>query len=173
MELDLSLSDRLVDMVEEGYDVAIRITRQPSPALIARRLADAQISLCAAPAYLDARGRPQQPEDLSAHECLHYSYWAGGDAWQLHGPRGEVSVPVHGGVRANNGDVLREAAIAGMGIIVQPDFLVADALADGRLERVLPEWTVPGIGIHAVYTSRSHLAPKVRSFIDYLVDALA
>lgn len=82
-------------------------------------------------------------------------------------------MPVHGGVRANNGDVLREAAIAGMGIIVQPDFLVAEALADGRLERVLPEWQVPGVGIHAVYTSRSHLAPKVRSFIDYLVDALA
>jgi len=172
VELDLSLSDRLVDMVEEGYDVAIRITRQPNPALIARKLADAQISLCAAPAYLDAHGRPQQPEDLSAHQCLSYSYWAGGDAWPLQGPRGEVSVPVRGSVRANNGDVLREAAIAGMGIILQPDFLVADALADGRLERVLPEWAVPGIGIHAVYTSRSHLAPKVRSFIDYLVEAL-
>ncbi|WP_313348210.1 LysR family transcriptional regulator [Stenotrophomonas sp.] len=173
VQLDLSLSDRLVDMVEEGYDVAIRITRQPGPSLIARKLAETRISLCAAPAYLAAHGHPQQPEDLAAHECLGYSYWAGGDAWPLHGPRGEVSVAVHGGVRANNGDVLREAAIAGLGIIVQPDFLVADALADGRLQRVLPEWEVPPIGIYAVYTSRNHLAPKVRSFIDYLVEALA
>ncbi|WP_421569065.1 LysR family transcriptional regulator [Stenotrophomonas sp. PD6] len=173
VQLDLSLSDRLVDMVEEGYDLAIRITRQPGPSLIARKLAETRISLCAAPAYLAAHGHPKQPEDLAAHECLGYSYWGGGDAWQLRGPRGEVSVAVHGGVRANNGDVLREAAIAGLGIIVQPDFLVADALADGRLERVLPEWEVPAIGIYAVYTSRSHLAPKVRSFIDYLVEALA
>ena len=74
-------------------------------------------------------------------------------------------------LQANNGDVLREAAIAGMGVILQPDFLLEDALADGRLVRVLPEWDVPAIGIFAVYTSRSHLAPKVRSFIDYLVDA--
>jgi len=173
VQLDLSLSDRLVDMVEEGYDVAIRITRQPGPSLIARQLAVARISLCASPAYLAAHGQPREPEDLATHQCLSYSYWGGGDAWQLQGPRGEVSVPVQGGVRANNGDVLREAAIAGLGIVVQPDFLVGDALADGRLVRVLPEWEVPPIGIHAVYTSRSHLAPKVRTFIDYLVEALA
>lgn len=173
VRLDLSLSDRLVDMVEEGYDVAIRITRQPGPALIARKLAESQIRLCAAPAYLARHGDPQQPEDLAGHECLNYAYWGGGDSWQLRGPRGEVSVAIQGGVRANNGDVLREAAIAGMGIIVQPDFLVDDALADGRLQRVLPDWDVPPIGIFAVYTSRNHLAPKVRSFIDYLVEALA
>lgn len=171
--LDLTLSDRLVDMVEDGYDVAIRITRQPGPSLIARQLGQARISLCAAPAYLAARGRPRQPEDLADHECLGYSYWSGGDTWPLRGPRGEVAVPVQGGLRANNGEVLREAAIAGMGIIVQPDFLVAEALADGRLERVLPDWDVPPVGIFAVYTSRNHLAPKVRSFIDYLVEALA
>ncbi|MFG6110780.1 LysR family transcriptional regulator [Stenotrophomonas nematodicola] len=170
--LEVSLSDRLVDMVEEGYDVAIRITRQPNPALIARKLADTRITLCAAPAYLDLHGRPQRPEDLAAHECLGYSYWGGGDGWPLRGPGGEVTVAVHGGLRANNGDVLREAALAGMGIILQPDFLVGDALAEGRLERLLPDWDVAPIGIFAVYTSRSHLAPKVRSFIDYLVDAL-
>lgn len=171
--LELSLSDRLVDMVEEGYDVAIRITRQPNPALIARKLADTRISLCAAPAYLDAHGRPQRPEELAEHQCLGYSYWGGGDSWPLRGPGGEVEVSVQGGLRANNGDVLREAALAGMGIILQPDFLVGQALAEGRLERVLPAWDVAPIGIFAVYTSRNHLAPKVRSFIDYLVEALA
>ncbi|MEG2803030.1 LysR family transcriptional regulator [Stenotrophomonas sp.] len=171
--LELSLSDRLVDMVEEGFDVALRITRQPGPALIARKLADTCITLCAAPAYLAVHGRPQHPDDLAGHECLGYSYWGDGDRWTLRGPEGEVGVTVQGGLRANNGEVLREAALAGMGIILQPDFLVAEALADGRLERLLPAWDVAPIGIFAVYTSRNHLAPKVRSFIDYLVEALA
>jgi len=171
VELDLALSDRLVDMVEEGYDVAIRITREPSPALIARRLGQARITLCAAPSYLAARGTPRTPQDLEQHDCLGYSYWASGNQWPLQGPGGETRVTVNSVLQANNGDVLREAAIAGMGVILQPDFLLEDALADGRLVRVLPEWDVPAIGIFAVYTSRSHLAPKVRSFIDYLVDA--
>lgn len=171
VELDLALSDRLVDMVEEGYDVAIRITREPSPALIARRLGQARITLCAAPSYLAARGTPRTPQDLEQHDCLGYSYWASGNQWPLQGPGGETRVTVNSILQANNGDVLREAAIAGMGVILQPDFLLEDALADGRLVRVLPDWDVPAIGIFAVYTSRSHLAPKVRSFIDYLVDA--
>lgn len=171
VELDLALSDRLVDMVEEGYDVAIRITREPSPALIARRLGQARITLCAAPSYLAARGTPHTPQELEQHDCLGYSYWTSGNQWPLQGPGGETRVTVNSILQANNGDVLREAAIAGMGVILQPDFLLEDALADGRLVRVLPEWEVPTIGIFAVYTSRSHLAPKVRSFIDYLVDA--
>lgn len=170
MELDLALSDRLVDMVEEGYDVAIRITREPGPTLIARRLGESRVSLCAAPAYLAAHGTPQTPQELQAHACLSYSYWAAGDHWPLQGPGGEVKVSVSSLLHANNGDVLREAAIAGMGVILQPDFLLEDALADGRLVRVLPEWEAAPIGIFAVYTSRSHLAPKVRSFIDHLVE---
>jgi len=170
VELDLALSDRLVDMVEEGYDVAIRITREPGPSLIARRLGQSRISPCAAPAYLAAHGTPQAPEDLQTHACLGYSYWAAGDHWPLQGPGGEVKVAVTTLLRANNGDVLREAAIAGMGVILQPDFLLHEALADGRLVRILPGWEAEPIGIFAVYTSRSHLAPKVRSFIDYLVE---
>ncbi|MEG0186008.1 MAG: LysR family transcriptional regulator [Stenotrophomonas sp.] len=170
VELDLALSDRLVDMVEEGYDVAIRITREPSPALIARRLGQSRITLCAAPAYLAARGTPQLPQDLQGHDCLGYSYWASGNQWPLQGPAGEVKVAVNSLLQANNGDVLREAAIAGLGIILQPDFLLQDALDDGRLVPVLPEWEAAPIGIFAVYTSRSHLAPKVRSFIDHLVE---
>lgn len=170
VELDLSLADRVVDMVEEGFDLAIRITRQPSPSLIARRLAQARISLCAAPAYLARRGTPATPQDLAGHDCLAYEY--GGDSWPLRGPQGEVNVPLNPHMRANNGEVLREAAIAGMGIIAQPDFIISQALDDGRLVPVLPDWEVPPIGIHAVYASRSHLAPKVRSFIDYLVEQL-
>ncbi|WP_305805887.1 LysR family transcriptional regulator [Stenotrophomonas sp. YIM B06876] len=173
VQLDLTLSDRQVDMVEEGFDLAIRITRNPSPALIARKLGDAAVILCAAPAYLAAHGTPATPGDLAAHQCLAYSYWAGGDSWLLQGPEGEISVNVGGGLRANNGEVLREAAIAAMGIVAQPDFIVGQALAGGRLVRVLPDYRIASIGIHAVYPSRSHLAPKVRSFIDYLLEQLA
>jgi len=171
--IDLSLSDRLVDMVEEGYDVAIRITASPAPNLIARRLADVQLLLCASPAYLDRMGTPGVPADLAGHQCLQYSYWTGGDTWRLQGLDGEHVVRVDGGLRANNGDLLREAALAGMGIVLQPDFLVGDAIADGRLRHVLPGYGVGSLGIHAVYTSRSHLAPKVRSFIDYLREAMS
>ncbi len=173
VKLDLSLSDRLVDMVEEGFDVAIRITRQPAPNLIARKLADARLLLCAAPDYLARAGTPAAPADLARHACLAYSYWSGGDEWTLQGPAGEATVRIDGGLRANNGDVLREAALAGMGIVLQPDFVVGADLAASRLRQVLPDWQVPPVGIHAVYASRSHLAPKVRSFIDFLVEAFA
>lgn len=171
--LDLALSDRFVDMVEEGYDVAIRITREPSPMLIARRLASVRVLVCASPGYLARAGTPRLPADLAGHECLAYSYWSGGQEWRLRrADGGEEQIRIGGGMRANNGDVLREAALAGMGIIVQPDFLVADDLAAGRLVQVLPEYEAPTLGVFAVYTSRSHLAPKVRSFIDYLVETL-
>ncbi|MGV8961045.1 MAG: LysR family transcriptional regulator [Stenotrophomonas sp.] len=173
VQLDLTLSDRRVDLVEEGFDLAIRITRTPAPALIARKLGDAALILCAAPAYLAARGTPATAAELAAHECLAYSYSAEGDSWLLQGPEGDISVTVGGGLRANNGEVLREAAIAAMGIVAQPDFIVGQALADGRLVRVLPDYRIAPIGIHAVYPSRSHLAPKVRSFIDYLLEQLA
>lgn len=173
VKLDLSLSDRLVDMVEEGFDVAIRITRQPAPNLIARKLADARLLLCAAPDYLARAGTPAAPADLARHACLAYSYWSGGDEWTLQGPAGEATVRIDGGLRANNGDVLREAALAGMGIVLQPDFVVGADLAASRLRQVLPDWQVPPVGIHAVYASRSHLAPKLRSFIDFLVEAFA
>lgn len=173
VELELSLSDRQVDMVEEGFDLVIRITRQLPPSLIARPLAQARIMLCAAPSYLARRGTPATPQALSGHDCLHYSYAAGGDSWQLQGKQGEVTIELAPRMRANNGEVLREAAIAGMGIVAQPDFIVEQALARGQLVPVLADWEMPPIGIHALYASRSHLAPKVRSFIDYLAGQLA
>jgi DNA-binding transcriptional LysR family regulator len=171
--IDLDLSDRLVDLVEEGYDVAIRITRQPAGSLIARPLAEAAVALCAAPSYLARAGTPTTLAELTQHACLGYRYWAGGDEWRLEGPDGEESVRVTEHLRANNGDVLREAAIAGMGITLQPDFIVGEAIADGRLVQLLPQYRIAPVKIFAVYASRSHLAPKVRSFIDYLVESFA
>jgi DNA-binding transcriptional LysR family regulator len=171
--LDLALSDRQVDVVEEGFDMVIRITRVLSPTLIARRLGTVRVLVCASPDYLAHAGTPRLPADLAGHEFLSYSYWSGGDELPLRHTDGTVeTVRTRGGLRANNGDVLREAALAGMGIIAQPDFLIDDALATGRLVRVLPDYEVPPATVFAVYTSRSHLAPKVRSFIDYLVEVL-
>ncbi len=171
--VDVDLSDRLVDLVEEGYDLAIRITRQPTPSLIARPLAQAQMFLCASPAYLARVGTPQRVADLERLGVLGYRYSSGGDTWTLEGPGGAETLRVTERLRANNGDLLREAAIAGMGITLQPDFIVGQALEDGRLARVLPDYEVPPLRIFAVYASRSHLAPKVRSFIDFLVEFFA
>ncbi|WP_413728247.1 LysR family transcriptional regulator [Sodalis sp. RH19] len=173
VKLDLSLSDRMVDMVEEGFDVSIRITNQPAPNLIARKLTDSRVLLCASPEYLARAGTPLIPADLAGHECLAYSYVLGGENWSLHGPSGKVIVRVDGALRANNGYLLREAALAGMGIVREPEFVVGEALAEGRLVQVLPDWSPPPVGVYAVYTSRNHLAPKVRSFIDWLVNAFA
>ncbi|CBA17432.1 LysR family transcriptional regulator [Xanthomonas albilineans] len=167
--LDLSLSDRVVDIVEEGFDLAIRITRHVAPTLIARKLGEAQVYLCAAPSYLARAGTPRMPTEIADHAFLNYSYMPL-DTLILHGPDGDTQVRVHGSLCANNGDVLREAAIAGMGIVLQPDFMAEAALEDGRLVRVLPDHQLGPIGVYAVYANRSHLAPKVRSFIDYLVD---
>jgi DNA-binding transcriptional LysR family regulator len=171
--IDLDLSDRLVDLVEEGYDVAIRITRQPSGSLIARPLAESDMMLCAAPAYLARAGTPQTAADLAQHDVLGYRYHAGGEEWRLSGPNGEESVRIREHLRANNGDLLREAAIAGMGITLQPDFIVGQAVARGQLVHLLPQYRFPTLSIFAVYASRSHLAPKVRSFIDFLVESFA
>ncbi|MBV6857458.1 LysR family transcriptional regulator [Xanthomonas perforans] len=173
VELDLSLSDRLVDMVEEGFDVAIRITRRPAPMLIARQLGKVRILACASPAYLARAGTPRHPSDLAGHECLLYHYSPSGDEVRFQGPEGDIDVRLRGGLRANNGHVLNAAALAGQGIVMQPDFLAEPHLAAGRLVRILPDYALDEIGIFAVYTSRSHLAPKVRSFIDYLIECMA
>ncbi|MET0289422.1 MAG: LysR family transcriptional regulator [Pseudoxanthomonas sp.] len=173
ISVDVDLSDRLVDLVEEGYDVAIRITREPAPSLIARLLAESALVVCAAPDYLARAGTPATLADLAAHRCLGYRYWHGGDVWRMSGPAGEESVRVVEHLRANNGDLLREAAIAGMGIVLQPEFIVGQALEDGRLLPLLPDYRIAPVRIYAVYASRSHLAPKVRAFIDFMVEAFA
>ena len=129
--------------------------------------------LCASPAYLARAGTPGSLADLERLGVLGYRYSAGGDTLTLEGPNGTETLRVTERLRANNGDLLREAAIAGMGITLQPDFIVGQALDEGRLVQVLPEYRVLPLRIFAVYASRSHLAPKVRSFIDFLVEFFA
>jgi DNA-binding transcriptional LysR family regulator len=173
LRLDIDLSDRTVDLVVEGIDVALRITREPSPHLVARQIARLGFTLCASPMYLKKRGMPKHPSELSRHETLAYSYLAGGDFWQFSREGGApVTVQIQPAVHATNGQLLRELALSGGGIIMEPTMHVASDLMRGTLVPLLPEWQAPGLTLYAVYLSQRQLAPKVRAFIDYLIDAI-
>lgn len=169
MSIDLDLNDRIVDLVDEGYDVAIRIGRLEDSSLIARRLAPSRRLLCAAPGYLEVHGRPRHPQDLSEHNCLLYSYQNQGSQWRFRGADGVKQVKVEGRLRANNGEVLLEAALAGFGLTFMPTFLCGDAVRRGRLVSLLPAWRdSEEAAVHAVFPTSRNLVPKVRVFVDYL-----
>lgn len=167
--IDMEFTDRFIDPVEEGYDLAIRIGELDDSALVARRLATARIVLCAAPAYLERAGRPEAPQALAEHACLLYRGRKGPYDWVLgDGERVRVSGPLI----LNNGEALKAAALAGLGIARLPSFVAAGDLEAGRLEEVLPGHRPPSIPIHAVYPPNRHLSAKVRLFIDYLAERL-
>ena len=175
VELDITLTDRVVDLVEEGFDLAVRIAptgRLPSSSLVARTIADDRIVLCASPGYL--RGAPAltHPADLAAHAVMAYAWWSGGDSWPLTGPDGATAaVTVRPRLRTNSGDTCRAAALADQGVIYQPAFLVGPDLRAGRLVELLSDWRGPTLDIHAVYPSRTHLSGKVRAMVDFLAQA--
>ena len=169
--LDIVLNDRVVDLVDEGYDLAIRITTLAESQLVSRRLVTTRIVLCAAPSYLAAHGTPAHPRELAQHAVLAYSYWTGGDDWRFDGPDGEVSVRVQPRIRSNSGDTCRVAALEGQGIILQPDFLVGPDLRAGTLVELMPAYRSLELGIHAVYPSRKHLPMKTRRLVDFLAAA--
>ena len=171
VELDVTLSDRIVDVVDEGYDLAVRIALMPSSTLVTRRLATTRMALCASPAYLRERGTPRDPGELTAHDVLAYSYWSTGDEWQFDGPDGPVRVKTRPRLTSNSGDTCRAAALAHQGVILQPTFLVGEDLAAGTLVELLPGYRSIELGIYAVYPTRKHLALKVRALIDFLVHA--
>lgn len=173
VRLDVTLSDRVVDVVEEGYDMAIRIATLPSSSLISKRLASTRVVLCASPQYLKTHGEPSHPSDLAQHQVIGYSYWSGGDAWTFEGPEGPVSVTIHPWMSANNGDTCRAAALAHQGVILQPTFLIGDDLAAGRLVEILPEYRSIELGIYAIYPTRKHVAPKVRALVNFLGQQLS
>jgi len=172
VELDVALGDRVVDLVEEGYDLAIRISRGGSTAHVARKLATSHNILCAASAYLARHGQPAVPADLTQHRCIGYTYSMTADEWHFTDDAGHGhAVKVNSRFHTNNGDTARAAALAGHGIIWQPSFLIGADLAAGRLVRVLPGYHLPDIDIQAVYPSRRHLSAKVRAMVDFLVAA--
>lgn len=166
--LDVTLADRVVDLVEEGYDVAIRIATLPSSTLISKRLASTRMVLCASPGYLQARGAPRHPAELAAHAVISYSYWSTRDEWHFDGPQGPVSVKTRPCMHTNSGDTCRAAALAHQGVILQPTFLVGDDLAAGTLVELMPEYHSIELGIYAIYPTRKHVSPKVRALIDFL-----
>lgn len=172
VELDVSLIDRVVDIVEEGFDLAIRISRSGSANLVARRLAVSHNIACAAPEYLARYGIPQHPTDLGEHRCVINANSSMADEWLFSDAVGKIhKAAVRGRLRANNGDTARAAALAGQGIIWQPTFLIGEDLRAGRLVRVLPDYSLPDIDILALYPSRRYLSAKVRVMVDFLADA--
>ena len=171
IRIDVTLSDRVVDLVEEGYDLAIRIGTLQNPNLIARKLGSTRAVLCASRDYLQRSGMPRHPEDLAAHNCLLYTYTTALAEWRFTDGAGKHRfAKVAGNLHANNGNLLREAALLGAGIILQPDFLVADDIRAGRLVKLLPDYPGASFPISAVFASRKHLSAKVRSFVDFLAE---
>jgi len=169
--LDVTLNDRMVDLVDEGYDLAVRITNLPSSGLVGRKLASTRLVLCASPHYLSEHGTPEEPAELLRHQVVSYSYFATRDEWHFTGPRGEASVRLKPRMHTNNGDTCRAVALAGQGIVLQPDFLVGEDLRSGALVEVMPAFRAATIGIHAVFPSRKHLPLKVRRLVDFLVES--
>ncbi|MBC8068796.1 MAG: LysR family transcriptional regulator [Deltaproteobacteria bacterium] len=172
LSIDLDLADRRVDLLDEGFDLAIRIGKLADSSLIARKLGASNLLMVASREYLDRRGRPEHPRELREHDCLLYAYSPTNSSWQLDGEGGSISVPVTGRVSANNGDAIAVAARAGLGIARLPDFIAAPLVHEGAVEQVLPRWT-ESYGIWAVYPHNRHLSAKVRLFVEFLAERWA
>jgi len=172
VQLDISLNDRLVDLVDEGFDLAIRIGRLTDSSLISRLLASTRLVLCASPRYLRRAGTPRTPNDLAGHAVLAYSLFSSGNLWTFNSGAEQAQVRITPRLITNNGDTCVQAALGHAGIVLQPDFLVGPALAEGRLVQLLKGWEAGELGIHAVYPSREHVSPKVRLLIDDLARRL-
>ena len=171
VELDVTLSDRVMDLVDEGYDMAVRIGRLPNSSLISRQFATTRLVVCASPAYVRKHGTPLHPSEIAEHSVIAYTLLTTGDQWQFEGPEGPVSVKVRARLRSNSGDTCSAAALQGQGIVLQPTFLVGPHLKSGALIEVLPEYRASELGIFTVYPSRKHVAPKVRVLIDFLAES--
>jgi DNA-binding transcriptional LysR family regulator len=173
VDLDMTLNDRYVDLIEEGFDVAVRIGRLADSSLVARKLAPMRPVICASPAYLRERGVPEKPDDLGKHLCLCNSTNMLIDEWRLVDRDGRpVMVQIKGRLRANNGDALRIAALQGLGLVNLPTFFVGGDLQAGTLVSVLSDYMPQDAGIYAVYPHSRHLLPKVRAFIDFLAERI-
>ncbi|EPC02654.1 hypothetical protein L861_09935 [Litchfieldella anticariensis FP35 = DSM 16096] len=168
IRLDAHFDDRFVDLVAEGFDLAIRIGQLEDSRLIARRIADDRRLVVASPAYLERSGRPSHPKDLLTHECLHYTNFRGPVVWSFSKGGKQLDIPVSGRFNSNYGLPLTIAAEQGLGLVQTATSLVGEALREGRLVEVLEDWRLPEIGIYAVYPGRKHVPAKVRAFIDFI-----
>jgi len=167
--LDLDLSDRLVDLVKERFDVAIRISAMHDSSLVATRLAPCPTALVGSPAYFRRRGTPATPADLASHEGLGYSILRTPNEWRFRAPKGRwVTVTVHSTIRCNNDFALKQFALDGLGLVNFPRFFVESELASGGLVQALADYPGPELAINAVYETRRHLMPKLRVFLEFL-----
>ena len=176
VQLDVVATDGLSDLIEDGFEAAIRIGTPGNPDLVARPLRAYRLVLCASSAYLDASGVPATPKDLRAHQCLTYAYplrsemHAAQPEWTLSGTNGTVSVPVRGRLRIDNSEALRRALLAGMGIAMLPGILVDADIEAGRLIEVLPDYAAPMRQINLLYLRDRQMSPKLRSFVEFVVE---
>ncbi len=168
LSLDAQFDDRYVDLIAEGFDLAIRIGRLDDSRLVARRIARDRRLVVASPDYLARHGVPEHPRELARHECFHYTNFRGPVVWSFHQGGNRVDVPVQGRFKANYGLPLTLAAERGLGLVQTAVSIVGDALASGELVEVLPQWHLPDIGVYAVYPQRRHLPAKVRAFLDFI-----
>jgi DNA-binding transcriptional LysR family regulator len=170
ISIDLHLSDQVVDLVGGGFDLALRIADLTDSSMVARRLCQVRRLLVGAPSYFASRGRPSHPRELSGHACLEYSYLPSGNTWQFIGPAGEEhAVAVSGSLRANNADVVMPSLRAGLGIAVQPEFVIWRDIQEGRLEAVMTGWAAPPIALNVVTPPGGPRPSKVTVLIEFLV----
>lgn len=172
VRIDLALHDRVVDLVEEGFDVALRSGQLADSGLVARPLAPLQTILCAAPDYLKRRGTPKRVANLAQHDCLGFSYLTHRDRWRLIGPEGEETVKLDCRLNINNGEALRQAALAGAGIVMQSALLLASDLRSGALVRVLPRHAPPPRPAHLLYLPDRRPTPKLQRFVEFVLQHL-
>jgi DNA-binding transcriptional LysR family regulator len=174
VRFDVSLADRVVDLVEEGFDIAIRIGTPGADNLVARKLGETRLVPCASPAYLERHGAPKTPAELANHNCFTYEYVTPRNVWRFRDRSGaEQAVRVSGTLHSNNGDLLAEVAARDAGIVFEPAFIVGPDVRAGRLVPLLQDFVPPPVPIYAVYPSRKHLSAKVRRFVEFLVERFA
>ena len=173
LRISLILEDRDTDLIDEAADLAIRIGYPADSSMIARTIAPVPRHACASPQYLERHGNPESPADLLHHDCLHYSLISEREEWTFLDDDGEQTLAIRGSFCSNNGDVLCEAAMQGLGITLLPNFIVEDGLADGRLVKVLEDYERAPFILFALYPSRQHVPAKTRRFLEYLLDHFA
>lgn len=166
--LDMTITDRPVDLAEEGYDLLIRVCREAPGHLVGRKLAPARRRLCATPEYFARHGTPRAPQDLARHNCLDYTHSGEQGLWRFTGPEGEIAVPVSGRLRINDDEALSQAVLGGLGLALLPTFIIGRDIQAGRLRAVLSEYLPIEQHVHAIYLPTRHLPAKTRAFIDFL-----
>lgn len=170
LSIDMKFSEENPNLVEDGCDAAIVIVKEPSPRLVARKLAPNRRCVCATADYFRRHGVPQTPGDLAQHNCIIYSLSGSEREWSFLGPEGEMWVEVHGILRCNNENAIRQAALAGVGLALLPSYIIGQDLQRGTLAAVLPDFAASDSAVYAVYASNRHVAAKVRAFVDFLVE---